>query len=66
MGALLGELADLAASLHGLALGSARLDAASVNAAAVAPIEIAFADLQPTKLEVGLQGLALEGVTVAL
>ncbi len=65
-GSVLGELTGLAGSLHALLLGTTRVDAASVTAASLAPIELAFADVQPTNLEVGLQGVTLQGVTLAL
>lgn len=65
-GGALGELNELAGSLHALRLGTTRLDVVRVTAAGLAPIELAFADVQPTRLEVGLQAVVLEGVALAL
>ncbi len=65
-GSTMGELSNVAGSLHALMLGTTRVSASSFTAAALSPVEIAFADVQPTKLEVGLQQLVLEGVAIAL
>lgn len=65
-GSALGELSDLSATVHRLALGTSRLDAASLTAAAITPIEIAFADVSPSKLQLGLSGVALDGIVLSL
>ena len=65
-GSVLGELSDLSATVHRLALGTSRLDAASLTATAITPIEVAFADVNPAKLQLGLSGLVLEGVSLSL
>jgi len=64
-GDVLGELTDFAGSLHALALGTTRLTARSVTAASLAPLEVAFADVQPTRLDVSLQHVRLDGVAIA-
>ena len=65
-GSVLGELQDLSATLQGLALGTSRLDAASLTAVALAPIEIAFTDVNPSRVQVGLAGVVLERIALAL
>jgi len=65
-GSVLGELADLSATVHGLELGTSRLDAESLTAVTLAPIEIDFADVNPTKLQLGLSRVVLEGIALAL
>lgn len=65
-GSALGELADLSAEIHQLALGASRLDVGSVKAVAISPIELAFADVNPTKLQLGLSGFVMEGFALAL
>jgi len=65
-GSALGELADLSAEIHQLVLGASRLDVASVKAVAISPIELAFADVNPTKLQLGLSGVVLEGFALTL
>ena len=65
-GSVMGELTDVAGSLHTLMLGTTGVNASSFTAAGLSPVEIAFADVQPTKLEVGLQSLVVEGLALAL
>lgn len=65
-GSALGEIADLSAAIHQLVLGRSRLDVANVKAAAISPIEIAFADVSPTKLQLGLSGVVLEDLALTL
>jgi hypothetical protein len=65
-GSALGELSDLSATVHALALGASRLDAASLTAAAITPIELAFADLKPTNVQLGLSGVTLGGIRLSL
>ena len=65
-GSVLGELADFAASLDGLTLGTTRLDVTSLTAAAFSPIEITFAGVSPTQVQLGLSALVFEGVDIAL
>jgi len=64
-GSLLGELSDLALTLDGLLVGTTRLDVTSLTAAAVSPIEVAFTGIHPTKVQLGLSALVLEGVDIA-
>lgn len=52
-GSLLGEVKELEVAVVGLALGTSRLDVASLVAGAIAPTEIAFAGADPKKLELG-------------
>ncbi len=63
-GSLLGELTDLAASIVGLSLGTSRLDITSVAAAGIAPVEVAFAGAAPKAIDLGINGLRLEKVTL--
>ena len=64
-GDLRGELTDLAGSLHALVLGTTRVTATSVTAGSLAPLDVAFADVQPTKLDVSLERVVFEGLSMA-
>ncbi|MBX3203531.1 MAG: hypothetical protein KF764_00620 [Labilithrix sp.] len=61
-GLLRGDLAELAASVHGLAVGASVLDVEAVEAVRVAPFEIVFADVTPTAIRLDLNRLALERI----
>lgn len=63
-GSLLGELADLSLSIVGLPVGTGRLDATTIAAAAISPIEVAFAGASPKAIALGITGLRLEAVTL--
>lgn len=63
-GALLGELTDLGLSIVGLAVGTSRLDATSIAAATISPIEVAFSGASPKAIALGITGLRLEAVTL--
>ncbi|MCW5834546.1 MAG: hypothetical protein KIS78_19245 [Labilithrix sp.] len=59
-GLVRGDLSELAASVHRLALGASTLDVEAVQVDRVAPVEVAFADVTPTSLALDLKGLVLQ------
>lgn len=64
-GQLMGELHDFAASVHGLAVSDASsLDIDALAIGTIAPFEIAFADVSPTKIALDATGLVIEGARV--
>ena len=64
-GRLMGELQDFAASIHGLAVGDAsKLDVDALAVGGLSPIEITFADVSPTKIDVDATNLVIEGARV--
>jgi len=64
-GSVLGELSNLSASVVALRLDARRLDVASLTFASLSPIEMTFADVDPTRLVLELSGMALAGVRLA-
>jgi hypothetical protein len=63
-GTLLGEIAGASLTVAGLRLGTTGLDIANVAFARLSPIEIAFSDVHPTSVELGMEGAAFEGLVV--
>jgi hypothetical protein len=61
-GSVLGELSALSASLVGLSLGESLLDVGNLELANASPIELAFVDIHPTRVQVDLTRLVLEDV----
>jgi hypothetical protein len=63
-GTLLGEIAGASLAIADLRLGTTGLDIANIAFARLSPIEIAFSDVHPKSVEVGLEGATFEGLVV--
>ncbi|MBX3200991.1 MAG: hypothetical protein KF894_22820 [Labilithrix sp.] len=54
------DISELGVSIHRLALGGSTLDIDGVHVDRIAPLEVAFADVTPTSLQLDLKGLVLQ------
>ncbi|MBX3218115.1 MAG: hypothetical protein KF850_39275 [Labilithrix sp.] len=54
------DISELGVSIHRLALGASTLDIDAVHVDRIAPLEVAFADVTPTALQLDLKGLVLQ------